>query len=106
MSASLVPSIASAAILSLVTAPFNISVVVTALSAILFDVTAEFAISASTIVPLTMLALATVMSVGKAPPPSLAKVTESSASFVPAISALAFMSASTIVPSTIFSDVI
>ena len=42
---------------------------------------AEFAISASTIVPLTIFALATVISVGKAPPPNLAKVTVSLAIF-------------------------
>ena len=62
--------------------------------------------SASTIVPLTMLALAIVISVGNAPEPNLAKVTESSASLVPAILALALISALTIVPSTMSPDVI
>ena len=53
MSASFVPSIMSASSFALVTAPFNISVVVTALSAILVDVTAEFAICSSSIEPAT-----------------------------------------------------
>ena len=51
-----------------------------------------------------MFALATVMSVGSAPDPSLSKVTESSNNLDPAISALAFISALTIDPSTMLSE--
>ena len=47
-----------------------------------------------------MLAEAIVISVGKAPAPSLSRVTLSFNSFDPCISALAFISASTIVPLT------
>ena len=96
---------ASAAILALSTAPAAISVDPTALSAILFDVTAEFATSSSIIVPLTMLAEATVISVGSGPDPSLSRVKESLAILLPDISALAFISALTILPSTIWLDV-
>ena len=63
------------------------------------------AISASTIVPLTMFALAIVMSVGKAPEPNFVKATESFNNLEPFIFALAFISASTIVKSAILADV-
>ena len=49
-------------------------------------------------VPSTMFAEATVISVGNAPLPSLAKVTESSANFVPDIFAELLISVLTIVP--------
>ena len=46
------------------------------------------------------------MSLGSVPLPNLSKVTESLANLEPCIFALAFISASTIEPSTIFSEVI
>ena len=49
------------------------------------------------------LALSTVMSVGSAPLPNLARVTLSFANLEPEMSALAFISALTIVPSTMFA---
>ena len=55
-------------------------------------------ISAFTIVPSTMLALATVMSVGNAPAPNLVRGTESFNNLLPCISAVALISASIIFP--------
>ena len=61
---------------------------------------ADALISALTIVSSTILVLATVMSVGKAPPSSFPKETESLANLSPSILALELMSAFTIVPFT------
>ena len=58
-----------------------------------------------TIVPFTMLALAIVMSVGKAPPPSFVRPTESFNNLLPLIFAEAFISSLTIVPLLIIVEV-
>ena len=60
--------------------------------------------SSSLIVPFWMLVLVTVMSLGNVPAPNLVRGTLSFANLEPCIFALAFISASTIEPSTMLSE--
>ena len=76
----------------------NLSKVTESLSNLEPCISALAFISASTIVPLTMLELATVMSVGRAPEPNLVRGTESFNNLLPCISAVALISASIILP--------
>ena len=68
----------------------------TPVCSLVYAIPASDLISAFTILSSTMLLDETVISVGKAPPPSLDNPTESSASLLPAISALALISELTI----------